>query len=179
MVGTGVTTEICVGGSESDSPPPVARRTGLPFRELAQVTSSLSSPKAWLLSLPPFPHLLLIPESTTDWLPPQLFHQKTLWLSPVQTQRLPPCLSCPSDLPAAFDAKDPSPPSCHFLFPSGLCCFPCLLLPPHQHLLTFSLPCSSFPPSTVPPSTLVFLKLPCCFSFPSTLLPSLRHCTAC
>lgn len=30
--------------------------------------------KGLLLPLPPFPHLLLIPEPVADWSPPQLFH---------------------------------------------------------------------------------------------------------
>lgn len=70
-----VAAQVSVGGAESGSSPPRAGRSGLPLRELAQVTSSLSSPKASFLPPPLFPPLFLIPESTTDdGFPPQPFH---------------------------------------------------------------------------------------------------------
>lgn len=65
-----VAAQVFVGGAESGSSPPGAGRSGLPLRELAQVTSSLSSPKA----SPLVPPLFLIPEPTTDGFPPQPFH---------------------------------------------------------------------------------------------------------
>lgn len=135
-----VAAEISVGDSESSSPPPGARWSGLPLRELVQVTSSLSSPKAWLLPLPPFPHLFLIPEPDR-WVPTPAVPLRTLCgsLLPKPSDFLlltPVPLTCPGHLTLV---THPSLLSLSLSFCSMS--FPSSSSPPYQPLLTFLLPC--------------------------------------